>query len=75
MAGGSINLKKVKSNLKDTTKMENRMGWRFGGIKMVLNDQRACITMARKRGSGFTGMNRGPQYIIYVFKQNSVKLL
>ena len=64
-----------QSNLKDTTKTEIRTDWRSDGMKMVLNDQGACITMARKRGNGYTGMNRGHQSIMYVFKQNSVQLL
>ena len=75
MAGGSIIMKMAKSNLKETTKTENGMDWKPSGIKMVLNDQRACIMMARKRGNGFTGTNRAPRSIMYVFKQNSVQLL
>ena len=75
MAGGSTILKMAKSNLKETTKTENGMDWKPGGIKMVLNDQRACIIMVRKRGNGFTGTNRGTWSIMYVFKQISVQLL
>ena len=75
MADGFTILRMVKSNLKQTLKMVKGMDWKPSGIKMVLNDQRVCIMMARKRGNGFTGTNRAPRSIMYVFKQNSVQLL